>query len=149
MKTVRELLLRRHAEAGPRLETLRVRFLAGLAPQPAAESGASDTETGWRMVWHELVGCARAAWILLGVGATVAVALQAAVPYPPSPPPRSPGSAAIAAEVLAEQTRLMAELLGTLRDEAPRPAPAAPEPPSPSASRGLLPTPGFSTSRLA
>ena len=42
------------------------------------------------VVWHELVGSARRAWTVLGIGAAVAVALQAGVPYPPSPPPRSP-----------------------------------------------------------
>ena len=149
MKTVRELLIRRHAEAEPRLETLRIRFLAGLNREPTAEPGASDAETGWRMVWDELIGSARHAWTVLGIGAAVAVALQAGVPYPPSPPPRSPESAAAAVEVLSERARLMADLLGTSRDEAPAPAPTAPERPSPGASRGFLPTPGFPTSRIA
>lgn len=70
MKTSRprELLLRRHRNAEPRLDALRAAVLQGTLP-PSSEL---PSPTGWRVALRELLWPSRLAWIglaMLGLGA--------------------------------------------------------------------------------
>ena len=73
MKTPREILLKRHREAEPRLDEVRRKALAVVT----ASSSAEASETGWdsgvlirvafKKAWMELIWPSRRAWAGMGV----------------------------------------------------------------------------------
>lgn len=104
MKTPRQILLERHNPSQPRLDSLRREVLRAL------EAGS---EPWWLTAWREIVLIARPAWTAIGAAGVLAVGLQlASMERQPAAPGRAPGSAADAATVRNERSRLWAELFG-------------------------------------
>jgi len=114
MRTPRELLLARHANAQPKLDALRRRVVA-------AHAGAELTVAAARsdilaQVWMELFWSCRRAWLglasawalILILNLTTGPAATSATDLASRTPP--PAEIRLA---LAEQARLRAELLGT------------------------------------
>ncbi len=118
MKTLREILLKRHEAAAPRLDAVRQEVLKhelGAAKKPAVRTGA-----GWSwlqaMVWEYRgqLAALGAVWVLvalLRLSASPAVGMAAAIPRERIPSP------AIILSSLRENRRQMLELLGTSAGE--------------------------------
>jgi hypothetical protein len=134
MKTPREVLLRQHQAAEPKLDAIREKVVAGLAPDapvgakrmpPVVPGRASALEAGWRQFlwslrWH-LAGLS-AAWLVvvaLNIGSPSAPASRVARQDAPSP------QQLLAA--LRENQRQLRELIGAPAAE-PVPEPQAPAP---------------------
>jgi hypothetical protein len=120
MKTPRELLLRQHASAEPKLEAISRQIVASLEPQrQAAPSWWLQCVQSWRVP--------RVRWSALGAAWLVIIALNVASQ---DGKPAQAEAVAPSAEVVAElreQKRLYAELIGraspvrTETGAAPRP----------------------------
>ena len=116
MKTPRDLLLARHANAQPKLDALRHRVVVDYA-----DAGADITEAAARpgilaQLWMELFWSCRRAWLglvsawalILILNLTARPAATTATDLASRTPPTTEIRLA-----LAEQARLRAELLGT------------------------------------
>ncbi len=122
MKTPRDILLSRHRAAGPALDAIRERVLAGeLGRRETA--GETSTEPGWlALAWQQLVLPCRAVWAGLGVAWVVICLLWLATAEPariaPSTAPRRNGDSRAQ---LKQQWLLRAELLdiATVRPQPP------------------------------
>ncbi len=104
MKTPRELLLKRHEAASPKLDALRAEALASLrpAPRPAAP-------VFW---WERLFGPNPLAWAgLAAVWAVLLLANRSGTGPAPTVARASQPSEAAVAEIVRENRRQMAELL--------------------------------------
>lgn len=129
MKTVRQLLFERHRRAEPALDAVRQRVLSTLpaspTPQLRREAGSTQTRRFLRDVWLQLVWPSRRAWAgLAAVWLALLAAnlgMKATLPgLPAAQPPHSPPLA----QEIAEQRRLLAELLPP-----PSPPSVVPAPP--------------------
>jgi hypothetical protein len=72
MKTPREILLRRHQAASPKLEAIRAGVVAGMARRPASETFS----------WREMAGSLR--WHLAAMSAAWVVVLLLNIDHSPS-----------------------------------------------------------------
>jgi len=115
MKTPRELLLERHAEATPQLDAIRQQLVADLSARPRAKA-ARTLGAGIEMLWRQLIAPARVSWGSLAAAWTIIALLNLARPEPMSgADPAAPGPTMTGEAlrvVLAEQRELRAELLG-------------------------------------
>lgn len=115
MKTPRELLLERHAEATPQLDAIRQQVVADLSARPHTIT-ARPFGARIKMLWRELIGPARVAWGSLAAAWALIALLNLARPQPMSAADpvaaRSPMPGEALRIVLAEQRQLRAELLG-------------------------------------
>jgi len=131
MRTPREILLRRHLSAIPKLDDIRAKVLsAALSNAPRAERPAGRAGL-WpvgaaRAAWRELIRPCRGAW----AGIAALWLLMWAMNWGLSETPKAARSerttpAAAWIEAQAEQRRLLAELI-------PPASPASPRPQSPT-----------------
>jgi hypothetical protein len=130
MKTPRELLLARHADALPRLDALRAAVIVQL---PTPRSSAPSPSLGTTL-WQQLVVAGRPAWMALGAAWALIFLLNttsspvAERPVVATAPPSSPE----VEEILTAQRELWAELTSP---GDPPPARAKEPPASPSGAR--------------
>jgi len=138
----RELLLRRHRDAEPRLNALRAAVLAEM-PSPAPKLASP---AGWRIAWRELFWPARAAWVGLGILGLCAFSLDRWVAHsePARPTHGDLGlrTRAAAEAVVQIQRRENAQLAQWMEEAHFAPPPAQPpasrlpaETPPPAATR--------------
>lgn len=130
MKTPRELLLARHADARPRLDALRAAVLAELlSPRPSAPSSSLRVT-----LWEQLVVACRPAWMALGAAWVLILVLNTTSsatterPVVATASPRSPEVEAM----LTAQRQLWVELTSPTEPPPPR---AKESPASPSGAR--------------
>ena len=134
MKPIRDLLLERHAAAGPRLDAVRRRVIDSLATPAATRMPFPEPRlSAWQMAWEELFVRARVAWTGLAIGGVAALVLNARVPAPGRTPERPEPTVSIV-EVREERAALLAELL----DSPPPPIPPAPPAPALGPRRSSL-----------
>ena len=131
MKTPRELLLSRHADARPRLDALRAAVLAEL---PSDRPSAPSPSPSFRAtLWQQLVVAGRPAWAALGAAWVLILLLNTAsssVTERPVVATASPPSPEVES-MLTAQRELWVELTSPAE-----PTPPAKEPPaSPSGAR--------------
>ncbi len=132
MKTPRELLLARHADARPRLDALRAAALAELPSTRPSVPSPSPSLTA--TLWEQLVVAGRPAWAALGAAWVLILLLNTTSPATmersvvATASPRSPEVEAM----LTAQRQLWVELTAPANPPPPR----ANEPPaSPSGAR--------------
>jgi hypothetical protein len=129
MKTPREILLRRHRTAEPKLDRIREEVLAAelSCSAPSTRERKSQNENLIRAMalklWHELVWPCRCAWTGMGVLWLMMLAINLGLSgHRPADLESSSAPASDTGQVLQEQRRLLAELIP--------PAPSQPsEPP--------------------
>ena len=117
MKTARELLLARHAEAQPRLDALREAFVAGLSSARPASPKPSLRTT----LWEQLVVACRPAWIGIAAAWALIAVLHATASAPSADRPPAAVARVTSPEVqalLAAQRQLFVELCAPV--DAPR-----------------------------
>src|ERR1035441_6058447 len=134
MKTPREVLLGQHQAAEPKLDAIREKVVADLAPDapihtartpPVDPRRASALEAGWRQFWWSLrwhLAGLSAAWLVVmtfNIDSTPAPAHEVARQDAPSPRPLM--------AALRENQRQLRELIGAPVGE-PAPAPQKPTP---------------------
>ena len=136
MKTPREVLFGQHQAAEPKLDAIRERVGADLAPDapvratrtpPAVSRGASVLEAGWRQFLWSL------RWHLAGLSAAWLVVMALSIGSVPAPTPRlARQDASSPRQMLAalrENQRQLRELIGAPAAEpAPEPQKPAPSP---------------------
>lgn len=109
MKTAREILFARHADAQPRLDALREAFVAGL---PSART-ASPKPSLRTTLWEQLVVACRPAWIGIAAAWAVIAVLHATSAAPSADRPPATVARVTTPEVealLAAQRQLWVEL---------------------------------------
>ncbi len=117
MKTAREILLARHADAQPRLDALREAFVAGLSSARIAVPKPSLRTT----LWEQLVVACRPAWIGIAAAWAVIAVLHATSAAPSADRPHAAVAKVASPEVealLAAQRQLFVELCAPV--DAPR-----------------------------
>jgi len=140
MRTPREILLRRHLSANPKLDDVRTKAVsAALSHAPRAERPAGRAGP-WpvgaaRAAWRELIRPCRGAW----AGIAALWLAMWAINWGLSDTPQAarnapPASAAAWFEALAEQRRLLAELIPPASAASPRPE-SPPRHPRPRSER--------------
>lgn len=126
MKTPREILLNRHRDAGPKLDSVREKAMATLAPPadtsaPAGPAAPWPLRTAWTL-WRELIFPSRRIWA--GLAAAWLVLLWLNLPGGGKPPrmvaETLPADREIQA-LLREQREMFAQLIGS-----GEPSPAVP-----------------------
>jgi hypothetical protein len=134
MNTPREVLLRQHQAAEPKLDAIREQVMAGLttdAPvcvtrmSPTAPGGASTLQAGWRQFLWSL------RWHLAGLTAAWLIVMALSIDQAPAPTARvarqdTPSQRQLLA-ALRENQRQLRELIGAPAAE-PAPAPQKPIP---------------------
>ena len=116
MKTPRDILLARHRDMEPKLDHARQRAVAGLSGAARKENFAHRFLASWREFFH----IPRAAWVGLAAVWLVILGLNFAARETTASTPsalraetkRSPETL----QALREQKRLVAELVGSLKD---------------------------------
>ena len=133
MKTPRELLLARHADARPRLDAIRAAVLAELPSTRPSSPSPSPSPSLRATLWEQLVVAGRPAWVALGVAWVLIFLLNttsSATAEHPVVATASPPSPEVEA-ILTAQRELWVELTSPAE-----PPPPAKEPPaSPSGAR--------------
>ena len=135
MKTPREILLRRHHQAEPKLDALRQEVLnrtlaaSGDKTRERSEKRPAFPKHIWLTVWQELVRPSRYTWG--GIAAAWIILLAANRTM--TEPGRSSGRAsasdkAIVLQSIAEERKLLAELLQPESKPAPARTESAPSP---------------------
>lgn len=117
MKTPRNILLTRHQMADSKLDAVRARALAALAPHPSQPQPFAER---WLMACQEFFRIPRAAWgglaavwlVILGLN----FATQETVPATPTALRAETKRSPETLQALREQQRLFAELVGSLKD---------------------------------
>lgn len=117
MKTPREILLTRHQAAEPKLDAVRARVVAALAPHPSQPQPFAGR---WLVACQEFFRIPRGAWAGLAAVWLVILGLNVATHETVFSPPstmrvetkRSPETL----QALREQKRLFAELVGSLKE---------------------------------
>ena len=136
MKTPREVLFEQHQAAEPKLDAIRERVVADLAPDapvranrmpPVMPRRASALEAGWRQLWWSL------RWHLAGLSAVWLAVLALSIDQSPAPTREvarrsvPPSRQLLAA--LRQNQRQLRELIGAPAAEpAPEPQKPAPSP---------------------
>jgi len=136
MKTPREVLFEQHQAAEPKLDAIREKVVAGLAPDapvratqmpPVVPRRASALEAGWRQFLWSL------RWHLAGLSAAWLLVMTLTIDPTPAPRPRvarqdAPSQRQLLA-ALRENQRQLRELIGTpAAESAPEPQKPAPSP---------------------
>lgn len=136
MKTPREVLLEQHQAAEPKLDAIRERVVAGLAPDapvgakrmpPVVPGRASALEAGWRQLLWSL------RWHLAGLSAAWLAVVALNIGSPSAPAPRlarqnEPSPQQLMAS-LRENQRQLRELIGApAAESAPEAQTPAPSP---------------------
>lgn len=114
MKTPREILLGRHADANGRLDRMRKQVLTGAFPEPSKPGRNPDSDrTALSLLWHTLFAPGRIAWTGLAAAWVVVLALHCAARSDDTTVVRheSPPSPQVIA-TLKEQRQMLAELVG-------------------------------------
>ena len=147
MKTPREVLFKQHQAAERKLDAIREKVVAGLAPDapvratrtpPAVARGASVLEAGWRQFWWSL------RWHLAGLSAAWLVVMALSIDTTPAPARgvarQDASSPRQMLAALRENQRQLRELI-----EAPAAEPAPqPQNPRPSPRSQMQPFAGVS-----
>ena len=136
MKTPREVLFEQHQAAEPKLDAIREKVVAGLAPDapvratqmpPDVPRRASALEAGWRQFLWSL------RWHLAGLSAAWLLVMTLSIDHAPAPTTRvarqdAPSRRQLLA-ALRENQRQLRELIGTpAAESAPEPQKPAPSP---------------------
>ncbi len=133
MKTPRELLLHRHADATPKLDAAREQVVASLQPRPPA--------TNWLVTaWQELFWNSRRVWAGLAVVWAVLLVCNVAMQDRSTSVAAASKARMPAAEVRQlwqAQARLRAELLGEMEPGDNEAVPSAPGALRPRSARRL------------
>ncbi len=140
MKTPREILLRRHLSANPKLDEIRTEALsvalsnATRAERTAGRGGLWPVGAA-RAAWRELIRPCRGAWAGIVALWLVMWAMNWGLSDTPQAARSAPTTSAAAwIEALAEQRRLLAELVPPASTASPRPQ-SPPRQPRPRSER--------------
>jgi hypothetical protein len=136
MKTPRDLLLSRHAQAQARLDALRREIVAEHVG-PSVETEPPALAGGLVQLWNELFRTSRRTWIALAAAWLIILTLNLANDYHPPPTPESGSGKHSAARLriaLSEQAQLRSELLQNQGPPAAQ-TPSRPTAPGPRSER--------------
>jgi len=118
MKTPREILLKRHQAAGPKLDAIRQAVVESelKAGRASSLSLGKDRKAGrmpvLHLIWHELILPSRRIWAGLAATWLLLVAINLSVNGHSSPPMAAAAPTPEMIQAYHQQERLLAELIG-------------------------------------